>query len=127
MILYECTGFIVQTYRNKNARIRAVSTGMYKRIALACLLAAVSTTIAAEPWDTTRTYGAVRDIDFETTEGTDTSVDTSPDGRWLAFDLLGDIYRVAAGGGDAELLTRGGGQSARVAMPDSRLGSIASS
>ena len=38
-----------------------------------------------------------RSIEFETSEGTWMSVDVSPDGRTLVFDLLGDIYaRVAA-------------------------------
>jgi Tol biopolymer transport system component len=67
----------------------------------------------AEPvdWDVTRTYGDVRNIDFVTDEGTDTSVDSSPDGKWLAFDLLGNVYRIPSTGGDAELLTRNAGQS----------------
>ena len=78
---------------------------------LAAALAVAPFAVTAEEWDTTRTYGAVRDIEFDTTEGTNTSVDTSPDGNWLVFDLLGNIYRVAASGGAAELLTRDGGQS----------------
>ena len=31
----------------------------------------------------------------------------SPDGRWIAFAMAGDIWRVPAGGGPAEQLTRG--------------------
>jgi Tol biopolymer transport system component len=83
------------------------------RVAIFVLFAStilLSRGIAAE-WNTTRAYGTVRDIDFDTIEGTNTSVDSSPDGKWLAFDLLGNIYRVASTGGAAELLTRDAGQS----------------
>jgi Tol biopolymer transport system component/imidazolonepropionase-like amidohydrolase len=48
-----------------------------------------------------------RKISFPTTEGTWMSVDVSPDGRTLVFDLLGDVYRIPVGGGDAKALTRG--------------------
>jgi len=35
------------------------------------------------------------------------SVDVSPDGRTILFDLLGDIYSVGIAGGKAERVTRG--------------------
>lgn len=50
-------------------------------------------------WDVTEPRGTVREIDFTTSEGTFTSVDVSPDGRWVVFDLLGHVYRVPIGGG----------------------------
>ena len=53
-----------------------------------------SNVTSAEPWDTTLPRGKTRDIDFTTTEGTWMSVDLSPDGQWIVFDLLGHIYRV---------------------------------
>jgi len=46
-------------------------------------------------------------IQFYTDEGTWMNLDVSPDGQWLVFDLLGDIFRMPIGGGQAELL-RGG-------------------
>ena len=64
---------------------------------------------AFEAWDPTSPRGEVREIDFEVEEGTWLSVDLSPDGRWVVFDLLGEIYRVPAEGGAAELLTRESG------------------
>lgn len=60
-------------------------------------------------WDTTVARGTTREIDFTTSEGTWMSVDLSPDGQWVAFDLLGHIYRVRATGGEAECLTASSG------------------
>jgi Tol biopolymer transport system component/imidazolonepropionase-like amidohydrolase len=53
--------------------------------------------------------GATRTIDFTTDEGTGMSMDVSPDGRWIVFDLLGHLYRVPIDGGDAEALTQSSG------------------
>jgi Tol biopolymer transport system component len=60
-------------------------------------------------WDVTIPRGAVREIDFVTDQGTWMSVDISPDGRWIVFDLLGHVYRLPSTGGEAELLTRNSG------------------
>jgi Tol biopolymer transport system component len=57
------------------------------------------------PWDTTKARGTTREVAFTTTEGTWMSVDLSPDGRWIVFDLLAHVYRVPAEGGDAQCLT----------------------
>ena len=73
---------------------------------LASLLAAQQ---SAETWDATRPRGQTREIAFTTTEGTWMSVDISPDGRWIVFDLLGHVYRVASSGGKAESLTQSSG------------------
>ena len=58
-----------------------------------------------EVWDVAKARGETYEVDFETDEGTWMSVDTAPSGRWLAFDLLGHIYRLPAAGGEARLLT----------------------
>ena len=63
----------------------------------------------APQWDVTQPRGATREISFTTTEGTWMSVDLSPDGQWLVFDLLGHVYRMPASGGTAAALTQGSG------------------
>src|ERR1039458_5283465 len=55
-------------------------------------------------WGVTLARGKTRDINFTTTEGTWMSADLSPDGSWIAFDLLGHIYRIPAAGGEATVL-----------------------
>jgi Tol biopolymer transport system component len=60
-------------------------------------------------WDVTQPRGQTRDIDFTTSEGTWISADLSPDRTWIAFDLLGHIYRMPAAGGEATVLTQSSG------------------
>ncbi len=48
-----------------------------------------------------------RSVTFTTDVGSWMSVDVSPDGRTLVFDLLGDIYTMPIEGGSATPLTRG--------------------
>ena len=57
------------------------------------------------PWDVTRARGETRSVDFVTSEGTWMTVDVSPDGRTLVFDLLGHVYSIPVDGGDARVLT----------------------
>ena len=53
--------------------------------------------------------GRTRAIDFTTDEGTGMSVTVSPDGTWIAFDLLGHIYRMPIAGGEAKAITQNTG------------------
>lgn len=65
---------------------------------------------------------AARSLAFDTEEGTWLSVDVSPDGRAIVFDLLGDLYTVSVSGGDATRI-RGGTpfDSQPAYSPDGRL------
>lgn len=60
-----------------------------------------------EKWDVAAAHGPSKDIEFETNEGTWISLDVSPDGKKIVFDLLGDIYIMPMEGGAATLLTGG--------------------
>lgn len=48
-----------------------------------------------------------RSFHLQTTEGTWLNLDVSPDGQTIAFDMLGDLYLLPAGGGKAERITEG--------------------
>jgi len=59
------------------------------------------------PWSVEDPGGPYRDWAFDADEGTWMSVDVSPDGKTVAFDLLGDIWSMPIEGGDARLLSGG--------------------
>jgi Tol biopolymer transport system component/imidazolonepropionase-like amidohydrolase len=48
-----------------------------------------------------------RTIEFSTDEGTWLSLDVSPDGQTIIFDLLGDLYTIPISGGEAKKITQG--------------------
>jgi len=76
---------------------------------LICILPGLANASSIGDWDSTQARGNTRDISFKTDEGTWMSVDISPDGRWIVFDLLGHIYRVPSKGGKAQSLTQDSG------------------
>ncbi|MCB9854024.1 MAG: PD40 domain-containing protein [Phycisphaerales bacterium] len=61
----------------------------------------------AEKWDVNCPPDAYHSIDIDVDEGTWMNVDLSPDGKTIAFDLLGDIYVMSNEGGEATALTSG--------------------
>jgi Tol biopolymer transport system component len=50
---------------------------------------------------------AERKIEFTTDEGTWLSLDISPDGRTIVFELIGDLYTLPIEGGQAKLISGG--------------------
>ena len=48
-----------------------------------------------------------RTIEFSVEAGTWVTLDVSPDGKTIVFDLLGDIYTVPIEGGDAQVIAWG--------------------
>ena len=62
---------------------------------------------AESKWDVSARHAPGHDAVIDTTSGTWMSLDVSPDGREIAFDLLGDIYVVPIGGGEARAIATG--------------------
>ena len=58
-------------------------------------------------WDVQNPTGPSRDIPIDVTRGTWMSLDVSPDGRTLVFDMLGDIYVMPVSGGEARAIASG--------------------
>jgi Tol biopolymer transport system component len=79
----------------------------------AVLLAALTALSTASTSDTTRKkidslpLATTRTIEYETSEGTWLSLDVSPDGAQLVFELMGDIYTLPIAGGEATRITSG--------------------
>jgi imidazolonepropionase-like amidohydrolase/Tol biopolymer transport system component len=91
---------------------------MIRRFAALSLLLVSTTALAAAPprggagaapaWDVNAPPGAaLRQVPINVSEGTWMNVDVSPDGRTIAFDLLGDIYTMAIAGGRPTRITSG--------------------
>src|SRR5581483_7503743 len=92
------------------------STLMLRSFAALSFLLASTTALAApappahDPaaWDVNAPPGAtLRQVNLNVNEGTWMNVDVSPDGRTIAFDLLGDIYTMPIGGGHPTRITSG--------------------
>ena len=85
----------------------------WTRLGVGILAVALSASLAARPdeeekaWDVNNPPGPTSEIAIKTSSGTWMSLDVSPDGREIVFDLLGDIYLLPMTGGKAKSLTSG--------------------
>lgn len=70
-------------------------------------LAFQETESEAEGWDVANPPLEMRQIPIEVSEGTWMSLDVSPDGQTIAFDMLGDIYTMPISGGAATNVSSG--------------------
>ena len=66
-----------------------------------------SETAESKKWDVTDPPLTRRQIPIDVSEGTWINVDVSPDGKTIAFDLLGDIYTMPIAGGAATNISAG--------------------
>ncbi|HEX8848175.1 MAG TPA: amidohydrolase family protein [Gemmatimonadaceae bacterium] len=80
-------------------------------VAPAAVVAQQDTTKTPKPDSSMKPTGLplvpTRSVKFTTREGTWMSVDVSPDGKTLVFDLVGDLYTMPIGGGTATRITSG--------------------
>jgi len=60
-------------------------------------------------WDVSNPEGNwdFKELNISTTEGTWMNLDVSPDGKFIVFDMLGDIYKMDINGGKATVLREG--------------------
>jgi Tol biopolymer transport system component/imidazolonepropionase-like amidohydrolase len=77
------------------------------RVFAAVLMLPTAVAAQTPTWNVTDVHGPADTVRFTTDEGTWMNLDVSPDGQWVVFDLLGDLYRVPMGGGPAQRLTGG--------------------
>ena len=62
---------------------------------------------SAQKWNVENPPGNSKKVTITTDEGTWMNLDVSPDGKFIVFDLLGDIYSMPITGGKATLLAGG--------------------
>lgn len=60
---------------------------------------------ASASWNVNTPPGLAKTANIDVKSGTWMSVDVSPDGKTLVFDLLGDLYTLPIAGGEAKALT----------------------
>jgi Tol biopolymer transport system component/imidazolonepropionase-like amidohydrolase len=71
------------------------------------LFLSLALALHAQKWSVETPPGPQKKITITTDEGTWMDLDVSPDGKAIAFDLLGDIYSMPITGGKATLLAGG--------------------
>ena len=75
----------------------------------------------AATWDVNAPQGQFETVNIKVSQGSWMNINVSPDGKTIAFDLLGDIYTMPISGGDATLLTADiGWQMQPVFSPDGK-------
>jgi Tol biopolymer transport system component len=85
---------------------------MTRLLAISASAVALATVLPAQNTNTPpdgMQIEAARTVRFTTDEGTWMSLDVSPDGKTIVFDLLGDLYTLPISGGTARRITQGMG------------------
>lgn len=78
-------------------------------LAFTCLFLSLLVSAQDKKWDVNnpKTSIVYNNAEFTTSEGTWMCLDVSPDGKTIAFDLLGDIYTMPISGGTATCIRSG--------------------
>ncbi len=64
-------------------------------------------TDAKSDWNISAEHGKTKTVRFNTDEGTWLDLDVSPDGKTIAFSMMGDIYLLPISGGNAQRISSG--------------------
>ena len=92
----------------RRSAFHAQTAALLAGTALALSAPAIADDKKAEEWDVQAPKGAnINQVKIETDEGTWIDVDVSPDGRTLAFSLLGDVYTMPITGGTPTRIAEG--------------------
>jgi imidazolonepropionase-like amidohydrolase/Tol biopolymer transport system component len=76
-------------------------------IAIAVVLLLAAGDDKKKKWDVNNPPGEYKEVSIAVNEGTWMNLDVSPDGKTIAFDLLGDIYTIPISGGTATPIITG--------------------
>jgi imidazolonepropionase-like amidohydrolase/Tol biopolymer transport system component len=88
-----------------NFRMAALAGSLYFGYFLSASPSLADTKKPEPKWDVNHPPGVAQTVNIDAKSGTWMSVDVSPDGKQLVFDLLGDLYTLPIGGGEAHALT----------------------
>ena len=82
---------------------------IFSTLCILCISISVISQDEDKKWDVNAPGQSfnLRDISFTVDEGTWMNLDVSPDGQTIVFDMLGDIYALPIGGGQATALRTG--------------------
>ncbi len=87
--------------------MRSILAGPAFLVAFLCAVVPSRLHAQSSAWNVDSARAPEKLLEFTATEGSWISVDISPDGRSIAFDLLGHVYEMPWAGGEARALTRG--------------------
>ena len=102
----------LRAWMSRGAWVVALAAGVSAGVALGSLQAAAQEAAAAQDKGKEKKkpdlpLEPTRKIEFITDEATWLSLDVSPDGKTIVFELLGDLYTLPMEGGEAKRITEG--------------------
>ncbi len=92
---------------NRSSAALWVVTLLAPLVSARSLAAPADSTKPPDQWDVANPPGPQYDATLDVRQGTWMSVDVSPDGKEIVFDLLGDLYLIPIAGGEAKAITSG--------------------